>query len=127
MLSGLARLLSVACSLVVLASFAAFAIDQARSGSEASRAGIARTDHVTTADPSGYADPTPEQERIREAAHGDARELLDDADDLLLAPLAWVTDDSSSAWARRTAPGLLALLVYGFGLGYLSRFAAGRA
>jgi hypothetical protein len=120
------RYLSALASLVVLLSFAGFAIDQARSGSEASRAGIASVEYRTTADPSGYAKPAPAQERLREKAHTSARELLDDADDIALAPFASVADSSASAWVRRGVPGLIALVVYGFGLGYLSRYAAGR-
>jgi hypothetical protein len=127
MFQGPLRLFSILASLVVLLSFALFAIGEARSGSESSRAGIARQDYVATTDPAGYAKPTPAQERVREAGHASGRELLDDGNDLLLAPLAFVTEDSSSAWVRRSIPGLLALGVYGFGFGFLSRFAAGRA
>jgi hypothetical protein len=127
MLSAPLRYLSIIASLVVLASIGAFGIDQARSGSEASRAGITSTGYRATADPSGYARPSPAQERVREQAHGDARELLDDADDLAVAPFAAVVSSSASAWVRRGIPALIALFVYGFGLGYLARFAAGRA
>ncbi len=124
---GPLRLASVVASLVVVFSFAAFAIDEARSGSRSSRAGIAGTTFTAVTDPSGFADPSPAQERVREADHGAAREALDDADDVLLAPVAFVTQDNPSAWMRRSIPALLALAVYGFGLGFLSRFAAGRA
>lgn len=128
MLSGPLRFLSIACSLVVLLSFAAFAIDEARSGSEASQAGIAdRGQVVSENDAAGYAKPTRAQEAVRDKAHSSARELLDDADDVLMAPLAFVSDGSSSAWVRRGFPALLGFAVYGFGLGYLSRFASGRA
>lgn len=126
MFSAPLRYLSILASLVVLLSFAGFAVDQARSGSEASRAGIASQTYKTTPDPSGYAKPTPAQERLRERAHSTARELLDDADDIALTPFASITSSSSSAWVRRGVPGLIALVVYGFGLGYLSRYAAGR-
>jgi hypothetical protein len=123
------RAFSILASLVVLLSFAAFAIDQARSGSQSSQAGIARdgTSATPGADSAGYASPTPAQEKIREAAHGAVREALDDADDVLLAPFASVTENNSSSWMRRSIPGLLALAVYGFGVGFLSRFAAGKA
>ncbi|MCW3013795.1 MAG: hypothetical protein JWO02_887 [Solirubrobacterales bacterium] len=127
MLRGPIRIFSIVASLVVLLSFAAFAIDEARSGSQSSQAGIARQDGVATADPAGYATPSPAQERVREARHGSPRELLDDGDDLLLAPVAFVSGDSSSAWVRRSLPALLGLVIYGFGFGFLARFAAGRA
>ena len=128
MLSGPLRLLATVCSLVVLLSFAAFAIDEARSGSNASQAGIAGGQLGPAASsPSGYANPTPAEEKVREAAHGTVRELLDDGDDILMAPFASVSDSSSSSWVRRGIPALIGLLVYGFGLAFLSRFAAGRA
>jgi hypothetical protein len=124
---GPLRLFSIAASVLVLLSFGAFAIDEARSGSQSSQAGIAGTTFVAAADPAGYAKPSPAQERVREADHGGAREALDDADDVLLAPFAFLTEDNASSWMRRSIPALLALAVYGFGVGFLSRFAAGRA
>lgn len=127
MLEGPLRLFAIAASLAVLLSFALFAIDEARSGSEASQAGIARQTLVQPDDPAGYATPTPAQEKLREAQHGPVREAIDDADDVLLSPFAFVTEDSGSAWTRRGIPALIGLAVYGFGVGFLARFAAGRA
>jgi hypothetical protein len=124
---GPLRLFSILASVAVMLSFGAFAVDQARSGSKSSQAGIARTVFVAPPDPAGYAEPSPAQERVREAAHGTARETLDDVDDVLVAPFAFVTENSTSAWMRRSIPALLALAVYGLGVGFLSRFAAGRA
>lgn len=72
-------------------------------------------------------DLDPDQERAREKAHSAAREYVDDANDVLLAPFSSLTDGSSNKWVRRTVPALIALLVFGFGLGYLARFASGRA
>jgi hypothetical protein len=108
----------VACLFVVL-GWALFAIDQARGASAASVAGI-------RGDPTTYANPTPDQERVREKVHSKPREFVDDVNDVLLAPFAWLTDQSGSQWVRRSIPALLALIVYGFGLGFLARFAAGR-
>ncbi len=127
MLSGPLRAFSIVASLIVVLSFAAFAVDQARSGSQSSQAGITGQATVQAPDPAGYAKPTPAQERLREAADSGPREVLDDADDVLISPFAFVTENSSSAWVRRGVPLLVALFVYGFGLGFLSRFAAGRA
>jgi hypothetical protein len=55
------------------------------------------------------------------------REAIDDADDVLVTPFAPLTEGSSSSWVRRGIPTLLALVVYGFGLAFLARFASGRA
>lgn len=129
MFSGPLRVLSIVFSLVILLSFGAFAVDEARNGSDASTNAIASGDTkpTTSGTPAGYAKPTPAEEKAREAADGTVREALDDADDILMAPFASVSDGSSSSWVRRGFPALLGLLVYGFGLAYLSRFAAGRA
>ena len=70
--------------------------------------------------------PDPDQERDRERVNSKAHEWVDDANDVLLKPFAAVVDGSSSKWVRRSIPALLALVVYGFGLGLLARVAAGR-
>ena len=44
-------------------------------------------------------------------------ETIDDANDTLVEPFAPVVDGAGSKWVRRLVPALLALLVYGFGLG----------
>jgi hypothetical protein len=109
---------SLACLFVVL-GFGAFAIDQARGASEESVSGI-------KGDPATFSDPSPDQERAREKQHSTIREGIDDVNDLLLSPFAGVVDSSKSKWVRRLVPALIALLVYGFGLGFLARFATGR-
>jgi hypothetical protein len=63
---------------------------------------------------------------VREKVHSKPREFVDDVNDVLLSPFAGLTDSSGSKWVRRSIPALIALLVYGFGGGFLARFAAGR-
>lgn len=92
-----------------------FAIDEARSASDQTQTEIEGRRAARAADPS------PEQERAREAAHSDARELVDDANDVLLSPFASISDGADSRWVRRTVPALIALLLYGFGLSFLAR------
>jgi hypothetical protein len=114
------RAVAIVASLFVLAGWSLFAVDEVRSASNDTQAQIAG------AEASRQADPTPRQERARERAHNAGREAIDDVNDVLLAPLAFLTQDSSSTWARRTAPAMLALLLYGFGLAFLARYARGR-
>ncbi len=71
-------------------------------------------------------DPTPKAERQREARNSKARELVDDANDVLLRPFAGLVAGDSSRWVQRGVPAGLGLLVYGFMLGFVSRFARGR-
>jgi hypothetical protein len=112
MASGI-RIVAIALSALVAAGFLGFAADQMSDASAKQQTVLA--------------DPEPGQERARERGHGDARELVDDANDGLLKPFASVTDGSSSDWVRRGVPTLLALAIYGLGLGFLARWVDSRA
>jgi hypothetical protein len=110
------RILAIVLSLTVAAGFTLFAISDFKRASDASRdriAGDARPD------------PTPTAERQRERANSQGRELIDDANDILLAPFSGLVAGDHSRWAQRGIPALLGLLVYGFLLGYMARFARG--
>jgi len=120
-MEGLLRTVAVIASAIVLVSFGLFAIDETRDASNASVAGIAGLEATR------IADPTANEERAREKAHGKVHEAIDDADDVLVKPFASIANDSSSSWVRRGVPTLLALLVYGLGLSFLARFTRGRA
>jgi hypothetical protein len=115
-LERLLRSLAIVLSLLVAAGFTLFAIDDFGRASNVSRDRIAGN---------ARPDPTPVAERQREARNSRARELIDDANDVLLRPFAGVVTNDHSRWAQRGIPALLGLLVYGFGLGYLARFARG--
>lgn len=117
MLAAPIRLAAILLSLVVALGFVLFAVDETREASNRTTAEI-RGDRATRS-----ADPTPREERDREAAHSGPRELVDDANDVLLAPFAGLVADDANVWARRSVPALVALLVYGLGLGFLARIA----
>lgn len=114
-MAGLLRLVSVVASLIVIVSFVLFANDESRTASDASRRAVAGQQAASAPD------PTAREETLRERAHGKPREVVDDADDVLLKPFAWASESSSSRWARKGVPTLLALLVYGFALSFLAR------
>jgi hypothetical protein len=109
------RSIATVLSLIILAGFGMFAIDEFNRASNKQRSELA-----------GYevTDPTPVGERQREKRHTAAREYIDDANDVLLKPFAGVAS-SGSRWVQRGVPTLLGLLVYGFLLAYLARFAKG--
>jgi hypothetical protein len=114
------RFAAVACSLLVIAGWGWFAIDETRAASEQTTAEIAGQEASRTAS------PDPDQEQDREKVNSKVHEVIDDANDVLLRPFSGLTADSASKWVRRSVPAVLALIVYGFGLGLLARVAAGR-
>ncbi|MDQ6915404.1 MAG: hypothetical protein M3155_06280 [Actinomycetota bacterium] len=107
MVDGVLRWAAIGASLFVVAGFAMFA------GGELS--------HASHRQVSAIASPSAQQEAVREQHHSSFREAIDDVDDALLKPFAGVTS-SQDAWVRRGLPTLLALLVYGLGLGFLARY-----
>ena len=121
MLSSTLRLAAIICSVLIGLGWVLFAIDETKSASAQSAQIITDGDYVARVD------LDPDQERARENAHSRTREYIDDANDVLLSPFSSLTDNSDNKWVRRTVPALLGLLVFGFGLGYLARFASGRA
>lgn len=114
------RYLAIVCSLIAGLGWLLFALDQTSEASKASAAEISGATIRTTVD------PDPEVEAAREQAHGDVREWIDDANDVLLRPFTEVAASNSNEWVRRSIPALLAVLLYGFGLGVLARYLAGR-
>jgi hypothetical protein len=110
------RIVAIVLSLLVAAGFTLFAVDDLTRASAQSRDRVAGVRSP---------DPTPAAERTREQRHGRARELVDDANDILLQPFAGLVANTSSRWVQRGVPALLGLLVYGFLLGYLARYARG--
>ena len=110
------RLVATALSLILLAGFAMFALDEFDRASSRQRSELAGFEQT---------DPTPVGERNREKRHSTGREYIDDANDLLLKPFAGVIS-SGSRWAQRGVPTLLGLLVYGFLVAFLARFMKGR-
>ena len=100
MLEGLLRTVAVVAGAIVLLSFALFAIDETRDFSQASQDAVAGLDATRSAEPTA---------------------------DILVAPFAGIVSGSQSSWVRRGVPSLLALIVWGFGLSFLARYARGRA
>jgi H+/Cl- antiporter ClcA len=111
------RIVAIVLSLLVVAGFMLFALDDISRASNQSRARIAGSEAPA---------PTAAAEQTREARNGRGRELVDDANDVLLRPFAGVAAGASSRWVQRGVPALLGLLVYGFLLAYVARYTRGR-
>ena len=59
-------------------------------------------------------------EKAREREHGKFREAIDDANDVLSKPFAWITEDSSSLWVQRGVTVVLGVVIFGLGGAWLA-------
>lgn len=118
MLERTLRIFAILATAFVITGWGAFAWDETRAASDQSQAQIAG--EAATSLP----DPSTSQEHARERIHSKPREVVDDVNDVLLRPFAFVVD--GGRWTRRSVTALLALVVYGFGAAYVARFARGR-
>ena len=104
----------MAICVIVVASFVTFAVEQTKSASGHQREQI--TGPPVTASTSS----APASAQVTE--HPSAfHEALDETSSELTSPFSSLVSNSSSEWATRGFRMLAALLVYGFGLGYLAR------
>jgi hypothetical protein len=95
-------LASTVCTLIVVLSFALFAVEEAHASSDGQKNKVESLDQP---------DPTTQQERARAKKHTRARELIDDANDTLTSPFDGITS-SSNIWVQRGVPAVLAFLLY---------------
>jgi hypothetical protein len=112
------RLAAIVISGFVLVGFGCFAVDEVDRGSKTQQQALTNELGGVPADPA----PIPRtagDEAAREAAHDSVREMVDDVNDVLLAPFVDLVD-SPNAWVARGVPTILALLTYGLGLGLLA-------
>ena len=119
MLSPLAsalRLASILLCLIVAASFVLFVINQTGSASAHQQQELNNAAPATTAAPS----QGPATTHTR-AGKGSARKVIDEASEAITSPFSAAADATSDQWLKRGINLLLALLVYGFGLGFLAR------
>jgi hypothetical protein len=98
----------ICCTLVAL-SFVLFALDQV---SHASKQQVNQLANGTASSSTTHAAST---------SPGQPRRFIDDAARTLTSPFRSVVG-SNSQWSVELASTLLALLVYGLGLGYLARY-----
>jgi hypothetical protein len=119
-MGAILRLLAIGTSVVIALGFVMFAADEMDRGSKTQQQALAQETGVPEPKLADVA-PPPEEELMRERQHGSFRELVDDANDVLLAPFSDVVD-SNDSWVIRGVPTLLGLLVFGLGLGLLANF-----
>jgi hypothetical protein len=115
-LASALRLASILLCLIVAASFVLFVINQTSSASAHQQEELNSAAPAATAGPSqGSATPH------RRSGKSAARKVIDEASEAVTSPFSAATDATSSQWLKHGIDLLLALLVYGFGLGFLAR------
>ena len=115
-MGSLIRYLAIGISVIVVLGFALFAVNEADKGSQTQQDKLEQElGHA----PNDLVAPNAHDEAFREAHQGKFHEAIDDANDVLLRPFVDLVD-SDSAWVNHGVPALLALLIYGFGLGMLA-------
>jgi hypothetical protein len=112
----LLRLASLIICLIVIASFAIFAIGQTKTASEHQQQEISNTGPVAGTSATGP-HPTGTARKHESGLH----EAIDEASNEFTSPFAGLLSGSSSEWAVRGGKLVLALLIYGFGIGYIAR------
>lgn len=103
----------IACAIVVV-SFGLFAIDQAGSAS------AQQQNVVNESAPAGTAG-VPKHKSTKTKSEGGVRDAIDEASSTITSPFDGAVAGVHNEWASRGGLMVLALLVYGFGLGYLAR------
>jgi hypothetical protein len=106
------RLISLVCCALVLVSFAMFARDQMAGASVHQQTELASGSNSVS---------TPTASTKPEAQPG---RFINRAAKALTSPFDAIVR-SSNAWVQHGLPALVALLVYGLGLGYLARYSSG--
>jgi hypothetical protein len=104
----LMRIASFVICLIVIASFVIFVVDQSKTASAHQTREIASGPSVSSSPSSGE-------------HPGGVHKAIDEASEQLTSPFSGIVSSTSSEWVIRGVKLLLALAVYGFGLGYLAR------
>jgi hypothetical protein len=108
--------ISTVCTVLVIASFALFAHDQVAGASQ----------HQQTAELPNAAALASTKPVASHKPHAQPRRFIDGAASTLTSPFHSVVA-SQNPWVDHGIPAVLALAVYGLGLGYLARFSRGMA
>ncbi len=114
-LATLLRLVSRIACLIVIASFVTFAVQQTGSASTGQQNELNGTQVAATVPTSTGAGAQPFSNE------GTVHRTIDEAAAKLTSPFSAITAGSNSQWAIRGVGTVIALLVYGLGLGYLAR------
>lgn len=110
------RFVSIALCLIVIASFAVFAINQAGEGSEHQQEELGSKPALASTSPGATGAGTGSEK----SHEGTVHKGLTEASNAVTSPFSGLIS-SNSEWGSRILKLVLALLFYGFGLGFLAR------
>ena len=113
------RLTAIVISVLVVLGFAFFAVAEMDKGSKTQQTAVGEETGNPAAPEAVAVAPTAAEETAREKRNSAPHEVVDDVNDVLLAPFADVVD-SDNSWVHHGVPALLALLVYGLGLAFVA-------
>ncbi len=111
-LIALLRIASRIACLIVAVAFALFVINQTSSASTHQQEALRGTNGGPAGAPAPAAHP---------AQEGEAHKVIDEVAGKLTSPFSQITAGSTSQWVVRGVGTVMALLVYGVGVGYLAR------
>ena len=114
-LASLLKLASLAICLIVIASFVLFVVNRTSSASQHQQNEV--TGETSSAKGESETAIAPDSGGHK----GSVRRTIDEASEAVTSPFSSVTESSSSEWVVHAVDLALALLVYGFGLGYIAR------
>jgi cobalamin biosynthesis Mg chelatase CobN len=115
------RVISAAICLIVIASFVIFAVEQTEGASNHQQAILNGTASVGGSQHSQGSGSGGSSTARTDQNEGTVHKAIDNAASKLTSPFSGVTSGANSVWLQRIVSLLLALIVYGFGLGYLAR------
>jgi hypothetical protein len=121
------RLASIAACLVTIVSFALFAVAQTSNASAHQQSVLNGEAPGAGSAPSPSGSTQPAGSTASTTHEGSAHRTIDDVSNTLTSPFSGVTAGWSSQWLIRGVKVLLALALYGFGLGFVARAVGVRA
>lgn len=108
--------------LIVIAWFVVFAAEQSKAATKHQVGELGGTTQQGGAQQTGAQQGGAQSDGKRAAKHNTAHRLLDEVAEAVTSPFSRLTAGTSSAWLAHGADTLLALLVYGLGVGFVARF-----
>ncbi len=113
-LASVLKLASIVLCAIVIVSFALFVVNRTSSASQHQTQKLNGETTLAGEHETGLAPDSG-------GGKGSLRRTIDEASEAITSPFSGVTEGSSSEWLIRGVDLLLALLVYGLGLGFVAR------